>query len=426
MTTRFSPPLLRFALWAVCLAFLADISFLSAADYAGQVLSADAIDDMEPGEPLPLPKSNSLLQRPKNKQVVFDDLDPDDSIIPQDFLDDDINIQAAHIIRQKQTQARTRKPKAIDTDVLSGNVFLTKNGAIIQEEIIYDYPCDMESCETCETEGYFSGLCGRLSSLSGPIPLTFGMGFFDNLTWFSDVTTFKTELNSGAGTLGFGEGINWSIPVTPQGTITAQYGVRAVQGEMFFPTSRNQLFMTAGLFKRLDILPVHYGAAIDWLQDRSQLGTAKMRQMRAEVSARTRRNLEFGFMGAFDVFRDRATPSALGEEVIAQDYYLLFARKHLESGGHAELRGGLTSRGDIMFSAFGEKALCDRLAVTGGVSLLAPTEGRSEEGYYRESWTMSLGVVLYFRGGAINRQVNLYRPLFDVAGNNSFLPRILQ
>ena len=75
--------------------------------------------------------------------------------------------------------------------------------------------------------------------------------------------------------------------------------------------------------------------------------------------------------------------------------------------------------------ALGEAAISDRLAVNGGITMLAPSGGKSDQGNYRESWSMSFGIVLYFRGGAMSRPANLHRPMFDVAGNNSFFTRII-
>jgi hypothetical protein len=77
-------------------------------------------------------------------------------------------------------------------------------------------------------------------------------------------------------------------------------------------------------------------------------------------------------------------------------------------------------------SALAEVPLTDRVAVNGGIAMLSPSGGQTEMGNYRENWSMSLGVVIYFRGGAACRQVNSYRPMFDVAGNNSFFTRMME
>ena len=435
MTGHFSPHLFRAALWAVCLTlpvadFFVNASFVSASDYMGPVFPADTIVDMESDDPPPLPKPNSLLQRPKNnksKQVVFDDLDPVGSVIPQKFLqDENINAQEAQIIRQKRVPAAMSKVPT-SFSLPENNVLFMESGETVSEGIVSVSPSGTSSMESYEM-GEF---------MSSPFPLTFGMGVFDNLTFFGETTTFKSELSDGSGSFGIGEGLNWSIPITAQGGISAQYGLRTVQGDLFTPVIRNQIFMTAGVFKRFDNAPVQGGVAVDWLEDNSPYGLFKLRQMRAEVSARSFRNFEYGFIGGFNVFRDHPTTWDIDRmaiyfwgqnyegEVVVQDYYLLFARKHLNCGGQVELRGGATSRGDIMLSTFGEVAINDRLAVNGGVSMLCPAEGRSDLGGYRESWMMSLGIVLYFRGGATNKQNNLYRPMFDVAGNNTFFPKII-
>jgi len=192
--------------------------------------------------------------------------------------------------------------------------------------------------------------------------------------------------------------------------------------------------MTAGVFRRFAFTSVQGGVAIDWLHDHSRFGSVNVRQMRCELSARSFRNLEYGFIGGFDVFRDRPRIRNFDRlhhgflhyaVVDVQDYYLIFVRKHLDTGGQVEFRCGATERGDLILSAFGEAAITDRLAVNGGIAMLAPSEGRSNRGNYRESWSMSLGVVLYFRGGAVSRSANLYRPMFDVAGNDSFFTRIV-
>jgi hypothetical protein len=406
MTARFSPPLFRSLPWAIYWTLLLSVSIVSAADYLGPVFPDDTLVDMAVTEPLPLPKRNPLLQRPQNRQVVFDDLDPTGTLIPQSLLyNGDIDLQP-QVVRQRQIPPRMAP--VIDSD----NAIFMNNGEIIRDGIIGEYPYAAYS--------FVGDAC-----VTGPFPIVFGMGLFDNITLFGESTTFKTGLNGEGGSFGLSEGLNWSAAVTPQGAVTAQYGVRTVQGDMSSRSSlRTQLFMTAGIFKRFDFAPIQGGVAVDWLEDRSpQFGLVNLRQMRGELSYRTLNNLECGFIGAFNVFWDR--PVREGKVIGVHDYYLLFVRKHLDrdGGGQVELRCGSPAYGGFMMSALGEAALTDRLAVNGGVTILTPSGGQS--GNDKESWSMSLGIVLYFRGGAICRQINPYRPLFDVAGNNSFFPRIM-
>jgi hypothetical protein len=403
--------LFRVVAWAICCAFLWNVASLSAADYRGPVFPEDLIVDMEYVEPLPLPKRSPLLQRPQSQrsnsqQVVFDDLDPVNSIIASSFFYDEEDAPPK-VVRQRQP---ARVASAMDTD----DIVFTENGEIIHGGIVHG---GIIGASSCAMESYAID--------SFPVP--FGMGLFDNVSLFSESTAFKTGLSGGRGSLGLSEGINWSAAVTPQGAVTAQYGVRAVQGDLFNSPTRNQLFMTAGLFKRFNFASVQGGVAVDWLRDHTQYGTINLRQMRCELSTRALGSLECGFIGGFNVFQDRPAIGYGGsrEIVDVHDYYLLFIRKHLGNGGQMELRCGSTARGDFTMSALGEAAITDRLAVNGGITMLAPSGGQRMDGNHREIWSLSLGVVLYFRGGAVFRQMNSYRPMFDVAGNNSFFTRIV-
>jgi len=403
MTTRFSPPLFHSVSWAICLMFFLNVFQVAASEYLGPVFPDDFTVDEVFVEPLPLPKRNPLLQRPSAQQVIFDDLDSNESLSQglayNEFID--LHPQSA-----QQRPIRIRTPQVQNPQ----NVIFT------DETIPYEIVGEYSVGDVCATN---------------TLPIAFGMGLFDNITVFSETTTFKTRLCEGSGSFGFSEGVNWSSAATPQGAVAVQYGLRGVQGDFHVPNIRSQVFMTAGLFKRFNLVPVQGGVAVDWLEDRSQqFGTVKLRQMRTELSYHPRgRNLEFGFLGGFNVFRDRPITSRMnpGETIDGLDYYLLFARKHLDCGGHLELRCGSTAYGGFLMSTLCEVAISDRLAVNGGLTVLTPGGGeKGTPANLRESWSMSLGIVLHFRGGAVFRSMNSYRPMFNVAGNDSFFARIIE
>ena len=402
MTTRFVPPLFRYISCAGCLMLFLDVFPATADEYLGPVFPDDYVIAPALAEPLPLPQRNPLLQRPVARQVVFDDLEPNDPLLSQGLdYGETIDIQPKIVLPGSMP---TRMPRFRNHE----NVIYTDE--IIPYEITGEYPV----VDVCT---------------SGSLPIAFGMGLFDNISVFSETTAFKTRLCEGSGSFGFSEGLNWSVAATPQGAVAVQYGLRGVQGDFNAPKERSQVFMTAGLFKRFNLVPVQGGVAIDWLEDRSQqCGLVNLRQMRSELSYRPRRwNVEFGFLGGFNIFDDRPVTSGTnrGQVVDVLDYYLLFARKHLDCGGQVELRCGSTEYGGFIMSALCEAAISDRIAVNGGFTMLTPIGG--EQGSlasHRESWSMSLGIVLYFRGGAVCRSMNSYRPMFDVAGNHSFFTRL--
>ena len=412
MTTRFSPPSFYALPWAICLTFLLNASAVFAADHLGPVFPRNTVVEVELDEPLPLPRNNALLQRPQTRQVVFDDLDVVGTIVPQHlFHEEDFGIQP-QIIRQRQPSPRMAPVIETDNAIFTNNSFMDTT-EIIRSRIISDLPFGMSS--TCGVDTF--------SCSTSTIPVPYGMGLLDNITLFGETTTLKTGLCNGGGSFGLAQGINWSAALTPQGAVTGQYGVRTVQAEFNSHPTRHQLFMTAALFKRFDFARLQTGVAVDWLQDRTQyFGTVKLQQMRCEVSTRIFRSLECGFIGGFSVFPNRRD---IWEVADVHDYYLFFVRKHLPNGGQLELRGGSSAHGDFIIHTLGEVAISDRLAVNGGLSVLTPSGGTSygPRGAYRERWSMSMGVVLYFRGGAIFRQANSHRPMFNVAGNDSFLTR---
>ena len=403
MTTRFFPPCFRAVLWAICLMFFMNVFPVAVGEYRGPVFPDDFAVDEEFAEPLPLPKRNNpLLQRPATRQVVFDDLDPNESLLLGLAYDEFVDIHPQSV---RQQSVRSRTPQVHNLE----NVIFTDE--TVPYEVIGEYSVG----EVCDVS---------------MLPIAFGMGLFDNITVFSETTTFKTRLCEGSGNFGFSQGVNWSSAATPQGAVAVQYGIRGVQGDFHAPNIRSQVFMTAGLFKRFNLVPVQGGVAVDWLEDRTQqFGKVNLRQMRSELSYQPRgRNLEFGFLGGFNVFRDRPSTSHMqpGEAIDVLDYYLLFARKHLDCGGQLELRCGSTSYGGFIMGTHCEVAISDRLAVTGGFTMLSPVGGeQTSSSRDRESWSMSLGIVLHFRGGAVFRSMNSYRPMFNVAGNDSFFTRII-
>jgi len=397
MTALSPPSFIHSATWAICLTLLF-VASPSLADDLAPVFPDESLETPELVEPLPIPKRNPLLERPKSRQVVFDELDPVGSVMSPGLQRIEELAPAPQNVQQKRSSVDAST--AFFTDENGENGW--GNGKVVGE-----YSCDADS------------FC------AGSFPVAFGMGLLDNLTLFAESTTFKTGLNGNGGSMGLGEGLNWSAAVTPQGAATAQFGVRAVQGDLHSQAARSQVFMTAGLFRRFDFARLQGGVAIDWLHDHSgHFGSVDLRQMRCELSMRSYTDLEYGFLGGFNVFQDYPIAPRTRSVIDVHDYYLLFARKHLPNGGQLELRCGSTALGDFVIGAQGESVISDRLAVNGGITMLAPSGGSRPGQPDRECWSMSLGVVIYFRGGAMSRQINSHRPMFDVAGNNSFLTRL--
>ncbi len=291
---------------------------------------------------------------------------------------------------------------------------------------------------------FYGGVYGECSPMvmnncftTCPIVQPFGCGLLDNLTFFGGMTAFRTEIDGPQkGNFGITEGLNWAGPATPQNTISAQVGFRAVQSNLFGNTEysdgsftkkcREQYFVTAGFFKRDLCYPVQGGVVFDWFHD-AAYGKIESEQIRAELSLRTFSNLEYGFQGGFGVSKKDWNVNRDGEPAVLryrpENYYLGFGRKHFENGGLAEIRAGATENGDFVMGGSGEFPINDRVSLNGSFSVLCPKEGNKIGGYGRECWEVSVGMVFYFRGGACSKPCNPCRPMFDVAGNGSFFNR---
>ena len=389
--------------------------------------------------------------RNTGRQAAFEaPPEPDAMIIPQSFFEDDPGTSGAEHPTAPKTLKKNRL--AIETgngsysghemSAASHGIILNDGETIVNEFTFGDDAYYMADASGMQTGGVYDDCSPALNGYyASPMMMkSFGSGVLDNLTIFGGVAGFKSELDAGRnGNFGFQEGINWSGPATPQCTVSAQVGFRAIQSNIngnsgvSSKRSRNQYFVTAGLFKRDLAYPIQGGVVFDWMDD-DFYGKVKVRQLRCELSARTFSNLEYGFLGGFGVSKSgtsfinlREDPTGTtGYGIEAQQYYLLFARKHFASGGVAEGRVGLTERGDTILSAGAEFPLSDRFTLNGGFTGMIPREGRGAGGCRRESWDISVGFVFYFRGGACSKPYNPCRPMFDVAGNGTFFNRIVR
>ena len=402
----------------------------------------------KPRSAKPLPSGRKSFQSASRQAAFNSTLEPGEMIVPQGFYDDEPTPDASDTPAAPTTLKKKRK--AIETatglyDAEANRAAPNQDGGVPLnhgEILVDEFSFENSDYSNLGTNGLYNEMSPAMAgNYSGPLMMKpFGTGIMDNLTVFGGVSGFRNAVDAGRnGNFGFSEGVNWAGPATPQCTVSAQLGFRAIQsningsGDISDKRSRNQYFVTAGLFKRDLSFPVQGGVAFDWLDD-DFYGKVKVRQFRCELSARTFSNLEYGFLGGFGVSKKgnafinrREDPTGLSHYgVEAQNYYLLFLRKHFSAGGVAEFRGGLTERGDTILSAFAEFPLNDRLAFHGGFTTMIPEEGRGRNGYRRESWDVSVGFVFYFRGGACSKPCNPCRPMFNVADNGSYFSRIVR
>ena len=101
---------------------------------------------------------------------------------------------------------------------------------------------------------------------------------------FGGVQGFTGPANrGGSGSFGFHEGFNWGLPL---GGLAWQWGANWTQnnfdGSIFTADQRNQILLTAGLFRRVD-WGLQGGVVVDYLHD-DWYTTANLLQLRGELS----------------------------------------------------------------------------------------------------------------------------------------------
>ncbi|MGL4941593.1 MAG: DUF6666 family protein [Thermoguttaceae bacterium] len=292
--------------------------------------------------------------------------------------------------------------------------------------------------ELCEDEIIADGWCDGFMPCEmscGPEGSIWDMGFsrLGNLSINVGVTGFQGAIDFGQNSnFGFAEGFNWSMPITPQQFISGQVGYRATQtnltGTAFGSGSRNQHAITAGVFLRNHFSRFQAGIVYDWMQE-DFYSHIRMEQLRMELSVRTLGQYEFGFLGAKAMSSGNNVmlpfaPEAPEIEFKPLDYYTLFIRKNMVCGGIGTLSGGTTNLGGGIFGAKYEIPISDRFYINSQVLMYIPKEGRGIGGQAKESWGVGIDLVWTLGRGAMSRQCNMSRPMFDVVDSTTLIPSI--
>ncbi|MDA1049734.1 MAG: hypothetical protein O3C40_04535 [Planctomycetota bacterium] len=272
------------------------------------------------------------------------------------------------------------------------------------------------------------GGAGCLQCCSIPCPRI----CLDNFQVFAGVQGFTGPVNRGqSGSFGFHEGFNWGAPVPCFGALGGQIGLQATQsnlsGAEFTDENRHQLFLTGGLFRRVD-WGLQGGIVFDYLWDDWYANTS-LGQLRGEMSWVYPCLHELGFWFAASTSQDTQVSSFsngpdLTETFESTDLYAFFYRHHFGAleGANARLFAGWTGDSDGLIGADLNLPLSCDWALQGGFAYLIPEQatGNAGGGHAEESWNVAMSLVWY--PGARSAIGNdYYRPLFNVANNGSFM-----
>jgi hypothetical protein len=257
---------------------------------------------------------------------------------------------------------------------------------------------------------------------------------WDNLELFGGAQGFTGPVNRGeTGSFGFNEGLNWGgpLPCLLGGAVGMQLGARAVHsnlsGAEFTGGERNQVFVTAGGFRRVD-WGLQGGVVLDYLHEDWYLD-ANLLQLRGELSWVYPCQHELGFWFTANTQHDNVVSTLTvnnqtttsNERLQATDLYAFFYRHRLAGGGASgRVFAGFTGESDGLLGAETLVPINDCWSLQSGFTYLVPEESSSANGHVEESWNFGLSVV-WRPGGGANSGGGYYRPLFDVAHNGNFM-----
>lgn len=257
----------------------------------------------------------------------------------------------------------------------------------------------------------------------------------DNFEFSAGVHGFTGPKNRGnSGSFGFHTGFNWGAPVPcSNGCFGAQIGLNATfsnfSGAAFTDTDRQQLFVTGGLFRRVD-WGLQGGLVIDYLSDRWYTDT-DLAQVRGEASWVFPCTHELGVWFATDIQDDTqlsifsGTTPSVSETWASTDLYAFFYRHRFagDLGASARFFAGFSGDSDGLIGGDLRIPLSCDWALETGFAYLIPEEattGAVGGGHEHESWNVAMTLVWY-PGCRSAFGTDYYRPLFNVANNGSFM-----
>lgn len=263
----------------------------------------------------------------------------------------------------------------------------------------------------------------------------------DAFELFGGVQGFTGPANrGGSGSFGFHEGFNWGLPLL--GCMAWQWGANWTQsnfdGNYLTNDTRQQIFVTGGLFRRVD-WGFQGGLVVDYLHDEWDY-SADLVQLRGELSWLLNRCNDIGFWFAAGV--NDAQNLALQRPVFSgtantvrfvnstgtlevNDLYAFFLRRQFATGGQGRLFGGFKSNSQGLVGGDASLPLNPCWSLRGNFLYVTPgsDDSPSDPRFTRESWNVSVSFVWTPFAGC-RRGTNYYRPLFNVADNGTFVTRL--
>ncbi|MCC9603797.1 hypothetical protein LOC67_24870 [Stieleria sp. JC731] len=245
---------------------------------------------------------------------------------------------------------------------------------------------------------------------------------------YADVTSGDQR---GSGSFGFYEGFNKGVSLGFFGTdLSYQSGVRFLQANLsgadFTDESRKQIFLTNGLFRRVD-WGLQYGLVVDYLYE-DWYFRSNLVQLRGELSWKTQHCDVLGFKFATGIKDDDDLTSvvdASGNTIsnnIAFDsvnQYRFFYRQMLSEFGSLEAALGWTDDSDMILNLDLGLPVHRNVTWDTSATYYIPDEQASSADFMQEGWNLAFGFT--FRPGACKGGRWYSRPLLGVADNGTMI-----
>lgn len=312
-----------------------------------------------------------------------------------------------------------------------------------------DNTCGLEGCDSCgvavgcDSTAGCDSVCGMPAN-GDCIPLLLPVTrinwsqfeLFAGVQGFSGPTNYagngvgRPRSDDGTASFGLNEGFNFSRPfMFLGGGISSQLGLRATQtnasGAEFTNDNRKQVFLTAGLFRRVDY-GLQGGVVFDYLYD-DWYYNVHLTQLRSELSWAFDCN-EFGYGYTASLQDDTSAgviidnTGALANVNVALrslDQHRFFYRRHFREVGYAEMFAGFTDESDGLLGASFKIPLLRDLAMQTGFTYMNPNLSGGLQDNQEETWNVGFGFTWYPGGGRGRSRYD--RPFFEVADNGNFL-----
>ena len=333
-----------------------------------------------------------------------------------------------------------------------GEMMMSDDGYVDSMEVVGGPGGYFDTCDPC----FDRGGCGPCALENcwlyrlGPI--------FRNTEWGFGATGFKSPrydfiFEDGAGdevdvvipvddsSFGYYFDFNMGVPLCNLtcGLLSAQFGVRSVHtnfdGNPISRDGRNQMFITTGLYRRVDY-GLQLGVVADFLQEDWFIKT-KVTQVRGDIAWVYPTGKVFGFRFATNTKTDGGSKSGtielplIGEGVIdwtatmnaeTLNNYRFYYQYQSPLGGMAEYFAGWSNQSNGIFGAAWDLPLKECVSVKTGFTYFAPGNDNLNVqigGDGHDCWNVYSGCIYRPRGRSWNRSYD--KPLFNVADNGSMI-----